>query len=133
MPEEKIYGFTDSKSKREVLTKEKIEQMIGDASAEIGDGYIKFANGFLLQWGTTAHGKVALETSDVNLQIPYKDAGYRVSLTPGRNGNLIDKLWVGDRGGNNNERTEKHFNVTSESKQTTYDRAIEWVTFGRWK
>lgn len=108
------------------------EKILGESS-EIGDNYIKFANGFLLQWGTTTHGKVALATSDVDLPVSYRDAGYRVSLTPGRNGNLIDKLWVGDSGGNNNNRTQNRFNVSSEAKQTSYDRAIEWMTIGRWK
>lgn len=131
--EEKVYGFTDSKSKKEVLTKEKIEQMVEEVSTEIGENYIKFANGFLLQWGTTAHDKVKLATSDVDLPVPYRDAGYRVSLTPGRNGNLIDKFWVGDSGGNNNQRTPNHFNVSSQAEQISYDRAIEWATFGRWK
>lgn len=133
MTEEKIYGFTDSKSKREVLARETIEQMVKEVGTEIGENYIKFANGFLLQWGTTAHGKTELETSDVDLYVPYRDAGYRVSLTPGRNGNLIEKFWVGDRGGNNNNRTKNHFNITSEAKEVRYERAIEWVTFGRWK
>lgn len=108
------------------------EKILGESS-ELGENYIKFENGFLLQWGTTAHDKVKLATSSVNLQVPYRDAGYRVSLTPGRNGNLIEKLWVGDSSGNNNQRTPNHFNVSSQAEQVSYDRAIEWATFGRWK
>lgn len=110
-----------------------LNKSLSDNVSELGDSYIKFANGFLLQWGTTAHDKTKLATSDVNLPVPYRDAGYRVSLTPGRNGNLIEKFWVGDSGGNNNNRTPNHFNVSSEAEQTTYDRAIEWITIGRWK
>ncbi len=108
------------------------EKILGESS-ELGENYIKFENGFLLQWGTTTHDKVKLATSSVNLQVPYRDAGYRVSLTPGRNGNLIEKLWVGDSSGNNNQRTPNHFNVSSQAEQVSYDRAIEWATFGRWK
>lgn len=110
-----------------------INKILSDNVSELGDNYIKFSNGFLLQWGTTAHDKVKLATSDVDLPVPYRDAGYRVSLTPGRNGNLIEKFWVGDSGGNNNNRTQNHFNISSEAEQTTYDRAIEWITIGRWK
>lgn len=110
-----------------------INKSLSDNVSELGDSYIKFANGFLLQWGITTHDKVKLATSSVNLQVPYRDAGYRVSLTPGRNGNLIEKLWVGDSGGNNNQRTPNHFNVSSQAEQVSYDRAIEWATFGRWK
>ncbi len=110
-----------------------LNEILSDNVSNLGDSYIKFANGFLLQWGTTTHDKVKLATSSVNLQVPYRDAGYRVSLTPGRNGNLIEKLWVGDSGGNNNQRTPNHFNVSSQAEQVSYDRAIEWVTFGRWK
>lgn len=110
-----------------------LNEILSDNVSDLGDSYIKFANGFLLQWGTTTHDKVKLATSSVNLQVPYRDAGYRVSLTPGRNGNLIEKLWVGDSGGNNNQRTPNHFNVSSQAEQISYDRAIEWATFGRWK
>lgn len=123
----------DKKFKTLLINMSTIYKSLSDNVSEIGDSYIKFSNGFLLQWGTTTHGRVSLATSDVNLQIPYRDAGYRVILTPGRNGNLIDKLWVGNSGGNNINKTPNHFDVSSEAKQTSYDRAIEWVTIGRWK
>lgn len=131
MANEKTYGFTDSKSKKEVYTKEEADEKHG---MELGENYIKFANGFLIQWGTTTHGKYATATSDVNLPVAYRDAGYRVSLTPGRNGNLIKAFWVGDGGGNNTNRTKNHFHVSSTTDKTpTYERDIEWVTIGRWK
>lgn len=111
-----------------------LNKSLSDNVSELGDSYIKFANGFLLQWGTTTHGKYITVTSDVNLPIAYRDAGYRVSLTPGRNGNMIEKFWVGDSGGNNTSRTKNHFNVSSLADKTpSYERDIEWITFGRWK
>lgn len=110
------------------------EKILGESS-ELGENYIKFANGFLVQWGTTTHGKYATAASDVNLPVPYRDAGYRVSLTPGRNGNLVNTFWVGDASGNNTNRTKNHFNVasTATSSTPTYERDIEWITIGRWK
>lgn len=111
-----------------------INKSLSDNVSELGENYIKFANGFLLQWGTTTHGKYITVTSDVNLPIAYRDAGYRVSLTPGRNGNMIEKFWVGDSGGNNTNRTKNHFNVSSLADKTpSYERDIEWISIGRWK
>lgn len=101
--------------------------------SEWGENYYKFANGLLIQWGSTTHEKYAIATSSVNLPVAYRDAGYRVSISPGRNGNLIDKCWIGDSGGNNNNKTANHFNITSEAKQLTYGRGIDWITIGRWK
>lgn len=110
-----------------------IKNDIALLNCELGEKYIKFENGFLLQWGTTTHGKYATVSSDVNLPVAYRDAGYRVSLTPGRNGNLIKEFWVGEASGNNTNRTPTHFNVSSTSDGPTYERDIEWIAIGRWK
>lgn len=134
MTEEKVYGFTDSKSKKEVLTKETIVQMVEEVSTEIGENYIKFANGILVQWGKTTHAKGTIVTSDVNLPMAYKDREYSVVVTPQRNGSLVEKYWIGDKGGNNTNKTERHFNVTSYSNNAeNYDKDLNWVTIGRWK
>lgn len=134
MTEEKVYGFTDSKSKKEVLTKETIVQMVGEVSTEIGENYIKFTNGILIQWGETVHAKGTTVMSDVNLPIAHKDASYSVVVTPQRNGSLVEKYWVGDIGGNNANKTERHFNVTSYSNNAeNYEKSLNWVTIGRWK
>lgn len=110
-----------------------IKSDIALLNCELGEKYIKFENGFLLQWGITTHEKYAIVSSDVNLPVAYRDAGYRVSLTPGRNGNVIKAFWVGDAAGNNTNRTPTHFNVSSTSDGPTHDRDIEWIAIGRWK
>lgn len=110
-----------------------IKSDIALLNCELGEKYIKFENGFLLQWGITTHDKYAIVSSDVNLPVAYRDAGYRVSLTPGRNGNVIKAFWVGDAAGNNINRTPTHFNVSSTSDGPTHDRDIEWIAIGRWK
>lgn len=133
MPEEKIYGFTDSKSKREVLTKETTEQMIEGVSMEIGEKYIKFENGILVQWGNTTQGKGITVESDINLPIPYKDAEYSIVATPQRNGSLIEKFWIGDKGGNNANKTESHFNISSYCNIDNYEKSLNWITIGSWK
>lgn len=110
-----------------------IKSDIALLNCELGEKYIKFENGFLLQWGITTHEKYAIVSSDVNLPVAYRDARYRVSLTPGRNGNVIKAFWVGDAAGNNTNRTPTHFNVSSTSDGPTHDRDIEWIAIGRWK
>lgn len=109
------------------------EKILGESS-ELGENYIKFANGFLVQWGQTTHAKGTIVTSDVDLPIAYKDVSYSVVVTPQRNGSLVEKYWIGDKGGNNTNKTERHFNVSSYSNNAeNYDKGLNWITIGRWK
>ncbi len=109
-----------------------LDERISGLHSEIGTNYVKNANGLLIQWGTSIHGKYITVTSNVNLPIPYKSVDYRIIVSPGRNGNLVNEFWVGDTGGNN-KRTERSFNISSIAKNANYEKDFEWITIGKWK
>lgn len=98
----------------------------------MGDNYIKFANGLLIQWGVSNHGKYATVTSDILLQIPFKDIEYRVQVTPSRNCQSCTGYWIGNAGGNNT-KTAKNFQLTAKYNDSRYDKDWEWIAIGRWK
>lgn len=109
-----------------------IDESLSDNVSELGEKYIKFANGLLMQWGSTNHGKYTTVVSNVVLPVPYKDADYLVQVTPGRNCTSLKKFWVGDVNGNSN-KTKKGFNVGATYENVSYDKDLYWFTIGRWK
>lgn len=134
MADEKTYGFTESKSKKEVYTKEVMDNLINNLKTESGENYIKFENGILMQWGNVTHGAFGTVTSNIVLPIEFKNQGYRVIVTPCRNGSAVERYWVGNASGTNTKEAGK-FSISDEARTgTTYwERAYDWFAIGRWK
>lgn len=114
-----------------LMNMSKINKSLSESTSEVGNNYIKFANGILIQWGSTTHGPYATVTSTVNLPIPYKDNTYRVQATPSRNCQSCTGHWLGDVGGNN-KKTTKSFQLTAKYNNSAYDKDWEWITIGCW-
>lgn len=110
---------------------------VKELSMEVGKNvnYIKFANGVLIQWGNVDQAAGGTVTSNVNLYLPYKEnVDYAVIVTPQRNGSIVEKYWVGDQGGNNTNKTNKFFQISSFTNNVTnYGKGFNWVTIGFWK
>lgn len=110
---------------------------VKELSMEVGKNvnYIKFANGVLIQWGNVDQAAGGTATSNVNLYLPYKEnVDYAVIVTPQRNGSIVEKYWVGDKGGNNVNKTNKFFQISSLTNNVTnYGKGFNWVTIGFWK
>lgn len=109
-----------------------LDAKIGLLNSTLGEDYIKYENGLLIQWGVTSHGNAITAGSKVTLPVPYKNINYKVILSPTRNGSIVTKFWVGDIGGNTN-RTISTFEVYSSAEHGTYTRNFEWFTIGKWK
>lgn len=109
-----------------------LDAKIGLLNSTLGEDYIKYENGLLIQWGVTSHGNAITAGSKVTLPVPYKNINYKVILSPTRNGSIVTKFWVGDIGGNTN-RTINTFEVYSSAEHGTYTRNFEWFTIGKWK
>lgn len=110
---------------------------VKELGMEVGKNvnYIKFANGVLIQWGNVDQVAGNTATSNVNLYLPYKEnVDYAVIVTPQRNGSIVEKYWVGDQGGNNANKTNKFFQISSLTNNvTSYGKGFNWVTIGFWK
>lgn len=110
---------------------------VKELSMEVGKNvnYIKFANGVLIQWGNVDQVAGSTATSNVDLYLPYKEnVDYAVIVTPQRNGSVVEKYWVGDQGGNNVNKTNKFFQISSLTNNiTNYGKGFNWVTIGFWK
>ena len=110
---------------------------VKELGMEVGKNvnYIKFANGVLIQWGNVDQAAGGTATSNVNLYLPYKEnVDYAVIVTPQRNGSVVEKYWVGDQGGNNINKTNKFFQISSLTNNVTnYGKGFNWVTIGFWK
>lgn len=109
-----------------------LDAKIGLLNSTLGEDYIKYENGLLIQWGVTSHGNAITAGSKVTLPVPYKNINYKVILSPTRNGSIVTKFWAGDIGGNTN-RTINTFEVYSSAEHGTYIRNFEWFTIGKWK
>ena len=98
-----------------------------------GDGYIKFPDGTLIQWGTAhfASGKTS-DTMIIDLPVAFANNAYSVSLTKSSNGhtctNLVEASGVG-----NSEKTADSFKVTGYFNTTSYNKSFNWQAIGRWK
>lgn len=110
---------------------------VKELGMEVGKNvnYIKFANGVLIQWGNVDQAAGGTATSNVNLYLPYKEnVDYAVIVTPQRNGSIVEKYWIGDQGGNNINKTNKFFQISSLTNNVTnYGKRFNWVTIGFWK
>ncbi len=109
-----------------------LDAKIGLLNSTLGEDYIKYENGLLIQWGVTSHGNAITAGSKVTLPVPYKNINYKVILSPTRNGSIVTKFWVGDIAGNTN-RTINTFEVYSFAEHGEYTRNFEWFTIGKWK
>ncbi len=134
MNDEKTYGFTESKSKREVYTKEVTDNLINNFKTESGEKYIKFENGTLIQWGRA--NTEAKRQGDILITLPvsFADANYSVSVSTTRNGSILEGIWVADESANQ-AKTQKNFRIgyLVKSGQSYYNVGVDWIAIGRWK
>lgn len=109
-----------------------ISDLIGKLPDE-GDGYIKFPDGTLIQWGIAhfASGKTS-DTMIIDLPVAFANNTYSVSLAKSSNGhtctNLVEASGVG-----NSEKTADSFKVTGYFNTTSYNKSFNWQAIGRWK
>lgn len=98
-----------------------------------GDGYIKFPNGTLIQWGIAhfASGKTS-DTMIIDLPVAFANNTYSVSLAKSSNGHTCTNL-VEAGGVGNSEKTADSFEVTGYFNTTRYDKSFNWQAIGRWK
>lgn len=97
---------------------------------EEDNGYLKFVDGTLIQWGSDVTSNTNA-VKVINLQIPFINNSYFVTYQFTRNANTVTKSWIGDAGGNE-ARTEDNFGIyIQRSSGTSMD--ISWAAIGRWK
>lgn len=118
---------------------EKLLDVVGNISdlngklLDEGDGYIKFPDGTLIQWGIAhfASGKTS-DTMIIDLPVAFANNAYSVSLTKSSNGhtctNIVEASGVG-----NSEKTADSFKVTGYFNTTSYNKSFNWQAIGRWK
>lgn len=109
-----------------------VAELIGNLPEE-EDGYIKFPNGTLIQWGV-AHfpsGKTS-DTLTVSLPIAFLDSAYTVLLAKSSNGHTYTNLVEANETGNS-EKTSNSFKVTGYFNTTNYNKSFNWQAIGHWK
>ena len=98
---------------------------------EEDNGYLKFVDGTLIQWGSdTTSNTNAVKV--INLQIPFINNSYFVTYQFTRNANTVTRSWLGDAGGNE-ARTEDNFGIYLQRPSGTSSADISWAAIGRWK
>lgn len=98
---------------------------------EEDNGYLKFVDGTLIQWGSDKTGNTnAIKV--INLQIPFINNSYFVTYQFTRNANTVTRSWIGDAGGNE-ARTEDNFGIYLQRSSGTSMVYISWAAIGRWK
>ncbi len=107
---------------------------MSDLSSKIPEednGYLKFVDGTLIQWGSdTTSNTNAVKV--INLQIPFINNSYFVTYQFTRNANTVTRSWIGDAGGNE-ARTEDNFGIYLQRSSGTSMVYISWAAIGRWK
>ena len=98
---------------------------------EEDNGYLKFVDGTLIQWGSdTTSNTNAVKV--INLQIPFINNSYFVTYQFTRNANTVTRSWIGDAGGSE-ARTEDNFGIYLQRPSGTSSADISWAAIGRWK
>ena len=110
-----------------------LKELNSKLSTESDSGHcIKFPDGMMIQWGngTTFNTNAYRE---VSLYEPFADTTYSVSIEFSRNGNTVDKYWIGDAGGNDTRRVNSFDLFLSRSTGTQYSVLFSYIAIGRWK
>lgn len=98
---------------------------------EEDNGYLKFVDGTLIQWGSDMTSNTNA-VKVINLQIPFINNSYFVTYQFTRNANTVTRSWIGDAGGNE-ARTEDNFGIYLQRSSGTSMVYISWAAIGRWK
>lgn len=98
---------------------------------EEDNGYLKFVDGTLIQWGSDKTSNTNA-VKVINLQIPFINNSYFVTYQFTRNANTVTRSWIGDAGGNE-ARTEDNFGIYLQRSSGTSMVYISWAAIGRWK
>lgn len=98
---------------------------------EEDNGYLKFVDGTLIQWGSDKTNNTNA-VKVINLQIPFINNSYFVTYQFTRNANTVTRSWIGDAGGNE-ARTEDNFGIYLQRPSGAPLVDISWAAIGRWK
>lgn len=105
---------------------------IADYVVEQTDFYTKWKSGKCECWGRAV---LTSGTQDriVSISLPVGMSGnYYVNLSPYLNGSIIEKLWCGNRAGNNTKESGK-FDISANINTNNYDIGVDWRVVGKWK
>lgn len=88
------------------------------------DGYVKFGNGLLIQWGQHTIGSSSTSTGYITFPVVFLNTSYKfVATHVGGDNSAVSIYSVSERG-----RSRIYINVGLKQAMTT-----EWIAVGRWK
>lgn len=135
----KYYGYSDCRSKAEVPTKKEFEDKAknleneladlgGKAILEVGEKYIKYANGIVEQWGRCRSGSQGFAT--IEFPVKFENEQYDLQITPEYRNETGPFFAFAQR----NPGGEKAYAYTRKADTSILANAdVLWRAIGRWK